>query len=608
MPLSSSKLNMQPLDTPPPPQPPSGETRRRVIVFADLAESVRLMQRHEADAIERWRRFAAQVRGQLLPANQGRMVRTAGDGLLMEFAQAPSAVAAALALHDAIAQTNHGHDAADAMLLRIGIHVADVVFDEFEVYGAGVNLAARLSAMAQPGQTIVSASARDTLTDGVHADVEDLGLRYVKHLDEPVRAFRVARPGALLQQGARLPLPPADDLQPAVAVVPFVTLPADPQHDALGHAMADEVIAALSRHAGLRVLSRMSTAVLRDQMPDLPRLHQMLGASFLLTGRCYVNGARVRLNVELCELPGGQVLWAGSANADVDALFAGQDELVPHVVANVGRQVLARALSRVRGLPMDTLPSYTLYLGATGLMNSLVPSDFERAKVALEHLVERHPRQASPYAMLARWHVFRDVQGWCTDRLAESKKAQEQAQRAIDLDPTNAVALGVEGVTRMNFSDDIEGARQCFLAALESDPQEAYTWATLSSVHSVCGEHEEACAAAARALALSPLDPNLFIFEAYAAMSALGVARHAQAIVHAQASLRHHALHAPTHRLLIGALWLSGRADDARGAAQRYLQWQPDARVGGLQRRFSGRQTVWGGAFAEALRAAGVPP
>ena len=598
---------MQPLDTTPPPPPPSGETRRRVIVFADLAESVRLMQRHEADAIERWRHFAAQVRGLLLPAHAGRMVRMAGDGLLMEFAQSPSAVAAALALHEAIGRTNRDHDAADAMLLRIGIHVADVVFDEFEVYGAGVNLAARLSAMAQPGQTIVSATARDALTDGLHADVEDLGLRYVKHLDEPVRAFRVARPGALLQHGARLPLPPADDLQPAVAVVPFVTLPADPQHDALGHAMADEVIAALSRHAGLRVLSRTSTAALRDQMPDLPRLHQMLGASFLLTGRCYVNGARVRLNVELCELPGGQVLWAGSANADVDALFAGQDELVPHVVANVGRQVLARALSRVRGLPMDTLPSYTLYLGATGLMNSLVPSDFERAKVALDHLVERHPRQASPYAMLARWHVFRSVQGWANDRAVASAAAQEQSRRALDLDPTHAVALCAEGTARMNFHDDVEGARRCYLAALQSDPQEAYTWAALSAVHSVCGEHEAACAAAARALALSPLDPCRFVFEAYAAVAALGARQHDAAVTHAQASLRHHALHAPSHRLLVGSLWMAGRHADARAATQNYLHSHPDARVGTAWRRSTQAQQVWGGEFAEALHCAGVP-
>ena len=151
------------------------QRQRRVIVFADLVESVRLMQRHEADVIDRWRRFAAQVREQMLPAMGGRMVRTAGDGLLMAFGTAPAAAAAAHALHGAIDLYNADRQADDAMLLRIGIHVADVVLDEFEAYGSGVNLAARLTALAQPGQTLVSAQTRDELVDGLHAQIDDLG-------------------------------------------------------------------------------------------------------------------------------------------------------------------------------------------------------------------------------------------------------------------------------------------------------------------------------------------------------------------------------------------------------------------------------------------------
>ena len=595
--------------TEPSKEPPGlgAQRQRRVIVFADLVESVRLMQRHEADVIDRWRRFAAQVREQMLPAMGGRMVRTAGDGLLMAFGTAPAAAAAAHALHGAIDLYNADRQADDAMLLRIGIHVADVVLDEFEAYGSGVNLAARLTSLAQPGQTLVSAQTRDELVDGLHAQIDDLGVRYVKHIDEPIRAFRLRPQGAQRDAVRRLPLPSADDLRPAVAVVPFSLLPADAAYDALGHAMADDIIAALSRHPGLRVLSRASTAQLRGTLPGLPKLRELLGAAFLLTGQYYHFGARVRLNVELCHLESGEVLWTGNAAAEVDALFAGQDDLVPHIVANVSQRVLALELTRVRSLPMNTLASYSLYLGATGLMNSLVEADFMRSRTVLEHLVERHPRQAAPYAMMARWHVFRTAQGWSKNWRHEGLASQEQAKRALDLDPTNAAALSCDGLVRLHFENDIEGARARYLAAIDADPHEAHAWGNLASVHSFSGEHDAACTAADMALRLSPLDPNLFLFEAYAAMANLGAGRFDEAIKHAQSSIRHHAVHGPSYRLLITALWLGGQHADARLATARYLQIQPDAVVGAAWRAMKGLQPVWGAVQTAALSAAGLP-
>ena len=586
--------------------------RRRVIVFADLVESVRLMQDHEADAIDRWRRFAARVREQLLPAQGGRLVRTAGDGLLIEFERTPAAVTAAFALHACLDEFNAGCDDDAAMLLRIGIHEAEVVFDAHEVYGAGVNLAARLASLARPGGTVVSAEARGDLVDALHAEVEDLGLRYVKHLKEPVRAFAVtpALPaGGVVRRVTQPPLPSRDDLRPGVAVVPFSAMPADTVHDALGHAMADDIIAALSRHPGLRVLSRATTGALRDTALDAPQLQQMrrlLDASFLLTGRYYVMGSRVRLSVELCDLPGGEVQWSGTAMAEVDALFAGQDDLVPHIVTNVSQRVLAHELSRVRSLPMATLASYTLFLGATGLMNSLVLADFMRAREVLDHLVDRHPRQAAPYAMLARWHVFKAVQGWTEDIRTEGLAAGDLARRAIDIDPRQAVALSALALACMNFDRDIDAARQNNLLAIDADPLEPHAWAQMSAVHSYSGERAEARSAAERAMAISPLDPNRYLFESYAALAALADERHAEAVGHAQASVRHHALHAPSHRLLIGALWLDGRHDDARAAAQRFLSAYPGAGVSHGQRRAFDGDQAWRGRYLDALREAGV--
>jgi adenylate cyclase len=581
--------------------------RRRAIVFADLVESVRLMERHETDAIERWRRFVAVVREQLMPTLGGRLVRTAGDGLLLEFERASGAVAASLALHEALSPLNQGREPEDQMLLRVAVHCCEVTFDEHEVYGHGVNLAARLAALAPPGATVVSDTVRDELVDGVHGDIEDLGLRYLKHMKEPVRAF-VVRPVGRADVRTRLPVPATDEMRPCIAVVPFVAMPADPIHDALGHAVADDIIAAIARHPGLRVLSRASTSAVQNMTLAPLQLHQALGASFMLSGRYYMLGTRVRLNVELCNLKSGEVLWTDSATDEVQAFFAGHDQLVPRIVANVSQQVLAHELTRVRSLPMNTLASYTLFLGAEGLMNNLQRSDFERAAQVLEHLIERHPRQAAPYALKARWHVFKTVQGWSEDTKAESRAAQVLAHRAMDIDPRQSLALTVDGLTRMHWDDDADAARERYLAAIAADPVQALAWTYLVAVHSLTGEHEQARAAAAQALSVSPLDPSRYLFESFAAMAALGGGHFDDAVLHAQSSVRHHALHAPSHRLLVAALWLAGRHDDARSAVPRYLATQPQARALVRRKTPPGRQPVWWEVFGKALLAAGVPP
>lgn len=585
---------------------PQARRQRQTVLFADLVESVRLFQLDELGSTQRWLGFVATVRDGLASAHTGRLVRTAGDGLLMSFASPAGGLAAAFALHDALRPFNLGQPEAACMHLRVGLHVAEVVDDTHELYGSGVNLAARLASVAQPGQTVMSAQLRSEVVDAVHADIDDLGLRYVKHLDEPLHAY-LARPAGT---GGHTPVGvPAlvADLRPTVAVVPFVALPADPQHDALGHAMVGDIIDSLARHPSLRVLSRLSTAAVRDVPLELPRLRELLGATFLLSGNFYVRGQRIRLQAELCELQGGTVLWAGSVRADVGALFEGQDELVPQLVAQVAQQVMAHEITRVHSLPMGSLASYSLFLGAAGLMNSLVRSDFAQAQALLEHLVDRHPRQAAPYAMLARWHVFKAVQGWTTDRNKEATQARSLAQTAIDVDPRQSVALSALALVCSHFEGDLDGARIYNLQAIDADPLDAYAWAQLSGVQAMLGESQPACAAVANALKSSPLDPSLYLFESYAALTHMVAGAHTEAAAYAHSSVRRHALHVPSHRLLVGALWQAGQHAEARVAAQRYLALDPQARALAGSRRSMESRDTWRTAFTGALQQAGLP-
>lgn len=582
-------------------------SRRLAVVFADLAESVRLFDQFERAVIERWHGFSHRVQQVLAPAHQGRVVRTAGDGLLLEFAQVGDAVVASLALHAEIERFNQGQAPEALFRLRIGIHQADVVSFPNELYGAGVNIAARLASLAQPGQTLASAPARQNLADGVQARIHDLGLRFVKHVEEPLRVFRLDPLDG--PDSVAMDLGPETDLRPTLAIVPFAAVPAHPEFDALGHALADDLIASMSRHPDLRVLSRASTAFVRQVASDgVAGLRESLGATFVLTGHYYVHDHRARLSLELCELEGGTVLWTGRTVGDVRALFEGEDELVPQVVAEVSKRIIGHELSRARSLPVDALSSYSLYVGASGLMNSLVRRDMECARTVLEHLVERHPRHAAPMAMLARWPVLALEQGWVTDRQQAARQARELCARALDRDPSNAAAHAALATVCTNFEGRADEGHRLNQLAIELDPSDALAWAQLSGTHAYLGDASSACAAVDESLRLSPLDPSRYLYESYAALAYIVAGDYDRAATHAASSVRKHCLHTPGLHLLVGAQWLAGQHEAARRSAKQYLAVAPDANAGTKSQRRMGHGHEWRARFEQALISAGLPP
>lgn len=577
------------------------------MVIVDLVESVILMRRDETSVVRRWQAFVDQTRRLLATSNGGRMINSRADGVLMAFESVPSALATAFSLHETIEATNVGHADDARMMLRAGVHRGDVFVGADDLLGTEVNLTARLAQHAQPGETLVSAKARDGLADSLHAELEDLGDRFLKHIDLPQRLFRARPPGARrIVPASRPPSSPRHDLRPSLAIVPFRALPASAEHDGLGVAMADDIIAALARNPGMRVLSRMSTEALRDAPLEPARAREVLGADYLLRGDNHIRGQSTVLRYELCRLDDAEVLWAGSANADIDALFLGRDELVPAVAAQVSQMIHAHEMVRTRTLPMGSLASYTLMLGAGGLMNSLVPADFAQARVVLEHLAERHSRQAAPEAMLAHWHLFRVAQGWAEDRVEAAARARNHVERALDIDPDLPAARVAAAMACDTIDDDPSSTREHVEQALRVDPGHPHAWVLLASSQVNAGDAETALVSAERGIALSPLDPRRYLFESYAARAAFSCRRHEVAAAHARASVRLNLYHRPSHRLLIGSLWEGGELDAAREATRQYLRLYPDARAASLvDPQRSARKA---GRFVEALRRAGLPP
>lgn len=563
------------------------------------------MAAHEDDTVLRWQQFVGEVSVQVLPPRDGRLVKSLGDGMLCEFPSVAPAIDCALTMHGIARRLSEGHAADQAIQLRIGAHTADVIVDELDIYGSGVNLAARLMTLAGPGEIVVSAEVRDELTPGFDADVEDLGECYLKHLSEPVRAYRIghAQPDAMGDL-AHLPMQP---MRPTVAVIPWAQRVEAPAQCGIGDLLADEVIASLSRSAELYVVSRLSTAVFRQRRDALHDIRRLLGAGYVITGAYHVAGRTLHASVELIETATARVVWAERLSGDIEALLAGESELVARIVLEVSGSILRRQLERARSEPLASLESYTLLMAAVSLLHRAAPADFERARVILEHLIDRNRHHPIPHAWLAKWHVLRVQQGWSQDIKREASLAHDQTKAALDNDAHCSLALAVNGFVHCLLLKDFEVAKQSYDLALEVNPNESLAWLFMGTMYAFKGEGESAMRAADRALKLSPLDPVRYFFESLAAAAAISAGEYERGLALAQRSLRLNRTFASTLRAIVIAQVQLGRLDEARETAQTLLRVEPTLTASGyLQRHPSGAYAT-GRLWSESLRAAGVP-
>lgn len=584
---------------------PELHRERRAVLVADLVESVRLVAEDEEDAVRRWTAFVADVSSHLLVEHGGRLVKSLGDGLLLEFSTASRAVECALAMRDGIARQNWQAPAHRTMHLRFGLHVADVVVDMLDIYGAGVNLAARLATLARPGDIVVSAEARDQFVPGLDPELDDMGDCFLKHLEGPVRAFKVAGPPLLpaLQDesaGKR-------SLDMSIAVIPFTPATSDSAGALVGELIADNAIVWMSKQPGIRVISRLTTTALRDR-GDLSRhARTAVRVAYVLTGTFTLSDGRLSLTAKLIDTRTTDVLWADHHRASLGDLLQSDSAATQWLCGAVLGAIRSAEAERASSLPLPNLESYALLLGAVTLMHRSSRRDFDRAEELLSHLVERHARLATPRAWLAKWHVLRVTRGMATDIRAEADLALSQTQRALDNDPTCALALAMEGFVHCHLRRDLETAEHRYEAALEANPSESIAWLFKSILHAFRGEGERAMDAASTAIGLSPLDPLRYYYESLAASAAFSAGRYEEAVTLALRSLRANRAHSSTLRVLAMAQALSGRVEAARASVQQLLVLEPGFKVSTFIARSPAASFAIGQVCADALRMAGVP-
>jgi adenylate cyclase len=585
------------------------------LLIIDVVESVRLMEANEQDAVRKWQNLVAMVVRDVLPQHQGRMVKSIGDGLMLAFDTPRPAVHAALHIQQLCMAGHHGVAPQQRLHLRAGIHTAQYVTDEHDIYGADVNLAVRLTTLAGPDEIIVSAPVRDQLTPVLDGDIEDLGDCYMKHLVSPVRAYRVGSAGAapIIEPGSSRPL----DLRPTIAVIPFAARGAEPGHDLIGEAVADELIAALSKTAELHVISRLSTTAFAGRAGSegaggggasaLADIRQHLGATYVLSGRCTVIGSNMSLFVELAEADGGRIVWADNLKGSVAGLFNPNDDMLSRIVAAVSSAVMKHELGRAQNHALPTLEGYTLLLGAVAMMHQSSPHDFDRPRQMLEHLTERSKRHSVPYAWLANWYVLKVNRGWSDTIDVDTSKALEFTSKALEIEPSNSLALTIDGFAHTNLKKDTALGQRRYETALEANPNESLAWLLKGTMHAFRGEGQDAVYGTSRALKLSPLDPLRYFYDSLAATAALANKDYELALTLAKRSLRSNRMHSSTWRALAIANIGLSQHNAARNAVLELLSLEPDLTVSKFITRSPSAHYWTGSEWANALATAGLP-
>jgi TolB-like protein/class 3 adenylate cyclase len=564
----------------PPTTPPLPQQRHKVVLVIDLVESVRLMAANEAAVVNQWRGFLHHATTQVLPSCHGRLVKSLGDGLLAEFDRPTDGVRAALAMHQYFGPLNQSLPPAQQLHLRAGLNATNLYVDENDVYGHGVNLAARVSDLAAPGETLVTTSIFDGIVIGVDAEVEDRGESYLKHWPEPVRTWQVYPVSASSAAvRPRVPEGAATDFRPSIAVVPFETRSHAAEQFVIGELIADGVIAQLARSQNLRVISRMSTTAFRGRQSSAGEIGQCLDATFVLGGSYVTYGEKVVIMAELSDRKRGEVIWAERLSGDTRDLLETQSGLIDALCSACAKALLNDVVQRTLVLPVPQLDSNALMLGGITLMHRSTPRDLQRSHQLLEAVVERHKRVATPWAWLAKWHIMQVVQGLSGEPARDFQRAIDTADRALDLEPSSSLAMAIKGHALCHLGEDVDASHRLLQEATQSNPNDPMAWLYNSVWSTMWGTPEDSMTEAENALHLSPLDPQKYYFEMMLATSCAALEQWDRAIELCRASLMKNRYHLPTIRTLLIAQHELGLEKEAKETFTLLTQLQPHLTV-----------------------------
>jgi TolB-like protein/class 3 adenylate cyclase len=577
------------------------ERRLAAILAADVAGFSRLMGVDEEGTLASLKRHRRELIDPKIAEHRGRIVKTTGDGALVEFASVVDAVRCAVDIQQATAKHNANIPDDRRIEFRIGINVGDIIIDEGDIYGDGVNIAARIEALAQPGAICLSDNAYRQITGKLSLDVADIGEQQLKNIAQPVRVYTVRIDGAVSRTTLSLPD------KPSLAVLPFQNMSGDPEQEYFADGMVEEIITALSRLRWLFVIARNSSFTYKGRSVDVKQVGRELGVRYVLEGSVRKAGSRVRITGQLIDATNGAHLWADRFDGALEDVFDLQDQITTSVVNAIAPKLQQAEIERARRKPTESLDAYDCYLRGIEKVHQRTQSANEEALRLLQRAIELDPEYASAYGMAAWCYVSRQSQGWMIDRVKEMAEAARLAQKAVELGKDDAVALSGAAQVLGYIMHDFKACALTNDRALHLNPNLASAWYVRGWLEIWLGKPDRAIEHFAQFERMSPVDPLTSSMHAATALAHVFAGRFENAAAIAEQALSegpnlHQAL-----RAAATSYALLGQIEQAQKALARLLQIDPTLRISKLKDLTPLQRPEDIARYVEGMRKAGLP-
>ncbi len=543
------------------------ERRLAAIVAADVVGYSRMIRADEDGTLAALRAARAEIIDPTIAKHRGRTVKLMGDGILVEFASAVDAVATAVAVQQAMSRWNDGRPEDRHITFRIGVNLGDVVIDGADIQGDGINLAARLEALAEPGAVCLSDAVHDQVRDRLDLTFTDRGPQDLKNIDRPVQIWQWSN-GSLapkpLPEDVRLELPK----KPSIAVLPFENLSADPEQDFFADGISEDIITALSRNRELFVIARNSSFSFRGKAMDIRVVGKDLGVRFVLEGSVRRAGSRVRITAQLVEAETGSQIWAERYDRPVTDIFEVQDEITMNVAGAVGSEIRAADVRSVARRDIKDLRSWERLMKAYWHINRINPEDNLKGQEICRAEIEATGGSAQIYSALMLGCAF-EFNFWLGNRPPTEaiREGMQAAHAAFELDPNDDSAHAILCLFLFVCGEHDASLREG-KAALDLNPNVVFAHMAMGGTLAYSGAdfYDRAMEHLDKAVRLGPRDLSITWTYGHMARAALQAGRLTEAIDYARAAIRNDPASGTAHRLLSASLALDGQIEAAQKA------------------------------------------
>jgi len=531
------------------------------------------------------------------------MVKTTGDGILIEFPSVIEAVSCAVAVQREMARRNAGTPQDRRIAFRIGVNLGDIIVEDGDIHGDGVNIAARLEGIAEPGGICISEDAFRQVRGKVDAEFDDLGEQSLKNIVRPMRIYRIKLARAPDASLTALPLPD----KPSLALLPFQNLSSDPEQEYFADGMVEEITTAIARLPWLFVIARNSAFTYKGKPVNVKQVAQELGVRYVLEGSVRKAGNRVRITGQLIDTTTGAHIWADRFDGALDDIFELQDRVASSVAGTIEPKLRQSEIERASRKPTANLTAYDLYLRALARSYRYTDEGLAEAVVLARQALAIDPSYAPAAALVGRCRWVQRVQGWGALSDEDVGEACRLARQALEAERDDAETISQAAWTLFFMAGEAAMAAAALDRALTLNPDAAHAWLVRGNIHALRNQPEAAIEAIERARRLSPFDPYSFFYAAAIAAAHFAARRFEQAIEWADRSLHDQPRLVTAIRLKVAALAHLGHLDEARAELSRVLATDPKLTIAGFREyaHFAAPEVLK--LFVTGLRLAGLP-